>query len=269
MTDAPNEAQALLDALAPLLHEQLAASEWGRLLVMLAPGDDGWRVRDLQIEDVEGDEALIEAALRSTGLGPLFGVLASACEALCGLEGVELAELEGGTFLRRPDGALNFLPGLVRTPSDGFLVLCDERFETAMEQQRTMSELQGVGDRYELDLGDGEMTFFDPQGQPTARAQVTLLGSFSDRSRTWAWAWSNASLPEPMQRRARDLCDRFARRDLWELTTAQFATDLVTAWALTAVFVVEHGAAGLYRVPQPPHHVFVLLDRVTPVGAEG
>ena len=266
MTDEATEAQAILDELAPLLIEQLAAREWGRLLVMPEPGEDGWRVRDLQIEDVEGDEDAIEQALRSQGLGPLFGVLAGACEALCVLEGVEVAAVEGGTFLRRPGGGFAFLPGLVRTPSDGFMQLRDERLEATMGRQRALSEQQGVSDHYEVDLGAGEMTFLDADGQPTARAAISLLGSFSMATRTWAWAWSNPMLPPALQRRARDLCDHFTRRDLWELTTAQFATDLGSCWVLAALFVDEHGAAGFYRVPQPPHHVFVLLDRVTPVG---
>ena len=264
--EATEEAEALLDELLPMLREQLAADEWGRLLLLLEPGEEGWRVRDLQIEDVEGDEARIEAALRSTGLGPLFGVLLEACEVLCGLEGVELADVEGGTFVRRPGGRLGFLPGIVRTPSDGFLVLCDERLEPTMERQRALSDQGGVTDRYEVDLGAGEMTFLDEAGRPTARARVSLLGSFSDKTRTWAWAWANPSLPDLIQERARDLCDRFSRRDLWELTTAQFATDLGSCWALASLFVVEHGAAGIYRVPQAPHHVFVLLDRLERAG---
>lgn len=269
MSDNPSEAQAILDELGPLLHEQLAAAEWGRLLVILGPGQDGWRVHDLQIEDVEGDEARIEAAMRSDELGPLIGVLGTACEALCGLAGVDVGAVEGGTFVRVPSGGFIFLPGVVRTPSDAFLQLCDERVDATMERQRALSERQGVGDRYEVDLGASEMTFFGPDGRPTARARISLLGSFSDATRTWAWAWSNTSLPEGLQRRAQDLCDSFARRDLWELTTAQFATDLGSCWALASLFVVEHGAAGIYRVPQAPHHVFVLLDRVTTLTPEG
>lgn len=264
--DDPKQAeQQILDEVSGLLFEHLAAAEWGRLLVVMELTQDGeaYQVVDLQIEDVIGDEAKIEAAMRGEGSVAMIPVLAEATLALCELTGVDLEEVGGGTFVRRADGGVAFLPGLVRVPSDGFEALVHERVDAAMARQRELETMLGVRDRFELDLRAGTITFLDGD-RVTARARATLLGSFSDTTRTWAWAWGNDTLPEELRAPSRDLCDRFARRDLWELTTAQFSTDLGTCWQLAALLTAEAGASGFYRAPQDHRHVFLLLEAVTP-----
>lgn len=261
-----DEARSILAELTPLLFEFLAADEWGRLLVIMEPDPDGdgHALSDLQIEDVTGDGARIEQAMRGTEAFPVLPVLVAACEALCALEGVELGNVGGGTLVRKHDErAFVFLPGLVRTPSEGFEVLCAERVGAAMARQRELSERLKIRDQFEIDLRGGTITFLDEEGRPVSRAAVALLGSFSDQTRTWAWAWGNDSLPPELRQPSREACDAFPRRDLWELTTPQFAADLGTAWELTAVLAVESGAEGFYRIPQGHRHVFVLLGETT------
>jgi hypothetical protein len=264
------EARQILDELGPLLAEHLAADAWGRLLVPLEPTDEEgeFRIRDLHIEDVVGDERRIEEALRSPDVFPLLPVLAQSCVTLCALDGVDPADVEGGTFLRDADGSFQFLPGLVRTPSEGFEQLCQERLGPAMERQGAMLQRLGLDRRhgYELDLQGGTLRFVDEQGRTLSQARTTLLGSFSDLTRTWAWAWGNASLPPALQEPSRRLCDQVTRRDLWEISTPQFSTDLGTAQALALLLSTEADAEGVHAVRQEHRTLFLLLDRLQPAG---
>ncbi|MDW8248849.1 MAG: hypothetical protein RMJ98_06040, partial [Myxococcales bacterium] len=212
----------------------------------------------------------IEEALRSPEVFPLLPVLAQSCVTLCALEGVDPAEVEGGTFLRNPSTSLfHFLPGLVRTPSEGFEQLCQERLASALKRQRAMIHHLRLDRRhsFELDLQEGKIRFFDEARRPLSEARATLLGSFSDRSRTWAWAWGNATLPPGLQEPSRQLCDQVIRRDLWEISTPQFTTDFGTAQALASLLAVEAGAAGVHAIRQEHHTLLLLLDHLQP--AEG
>lgn len=259
------EARQILDELGPLLTEHLAADEWGRLLVPLEPTEEEgeFRIRDLHIEDVVGDEKRIEEALRSPDVFPLLPVLAQSCVTLCALEGVDPADVEGGTFLRDiSGGSFQFLPGLVRTPSEGFEQLCQERLGPALERQGALLRRLGLDRRhgYELDLQAGTLRFLDEEGRTLSQARAVLLGSFSDLTRTWAWAWGNPSLPPALQEPSRGLCDRVTRRDLWEISTPQFSTDLGTAQALALLLSVEAEAGGVHAVRQEHRTLFLLLD---------
>lgn len=231
-----------------------------------ATEDEGeFRIRDLHIEDVVGDEKRIEEALRSPELFPLLPVLAQACVTLCALAGVDPEAVEGGTFLRDPEGdQFHFLPGLVRTPSEGFGHLCQERLGPAMERQGAMLQRLGLDRRfrYELDLQGGTIQFVDEEGAPLSRARAALLGSYSEETCSWAWGWGNASLPPALQEPSRRLCDQVTRRDLWEISTPQFCTDPGTAQALVALLAVEAAADGFFRVYQEHRAIFLLLSAV-------
>src|SRR3974390_1399623 len=95
--------QDILDEIGGLLRDHLEAEQWGRVLVAVVRRDDGEpAVADIDVEDIVGDEARIDAAFGMQNIGPLLPVLAKATEALCGLAGVELDDVGGGTFLRQP-----------------------------------------------------------------------------------------------------------------------------------------------------------------------
>jgi len=92
----------ILDDVGRLLREDLSADAWGRVLVQVVRGEDGEPVvAGVDVEDIVGDETAVDAAFAEEHVGPLLPVLAKAIEALCGLEGVALEDVGGGTFLRR------------------------------------------------------------------------------------------------------------------------------------------------------------------------
>lgn len=189
-------------------------------------------------------------------------MLAQACVTLCALEGVDPGDVEGGTFLHDPAGhTFAFLPGLVRTPSEGFERLCQLHLGPAMEQQERMYQRLNLDRpfRCEVELQAGQLRFLDEQDSLLSSARISLLGSFSENSRSWAWAWGNTTLPPALQEPSRRLCDEFPHRDLWEISTPQFCTDLGTAQALVAILTREAGAEGFHRLTQDHRSIFVLL----------
>lgn len=247
----------ILDELAPLVDELMAGPVWGRALVRVGRRDDGsLRVENIDVEDIVGDERLLDDALGGPAIRPLLPVLARACDALCDTFDVDVDDVEGGTLLRQPDGALRFLPGLVHAPSDAFERLRDACLPAALARQDDLAR-RGVGERFDVDLERGLIVF--PSGNTTITLRATLLGSWARASHTWAWVWANPSLDEHQKAPARALCDAVVDRTMWEVSTPQFACDEGTVWALAAVVTEGSGAIGLYRAPHPGGSVFLVL----------
>src|SRR5580700_6430788 len=104
----------ILAEVGTLLREHLAADEWGRVLVEVVRDEHGEPVAaGIDVEDIVGDEARVDEVFGGDAMRPALPVLAKATEALCGLEGVELDDVRGGTFLRQQAGGFVWLPGLV------------------------------------------------------------------------------------------------------------------------------------------------------------
>jgi hypothetical protein len=252
----------VLDDVGGLLFEHLAAQEWGRVLVEIAPGPDGQPVvAEMEVEDVVGDEARIDAAFaHEPTVRPLLPVLAKAIEALCGLEDVDLERVSGATFLRQPGGAFEWLPGLVHMPSAALERVWDEATASLKASQAALEDRFGLGtfDGYELDL-DRESIAFRAPGRPTVTGRATLIGSFSSGSRSWAWGSHNQNLPPHVRAASAALVDGILDRDMAELSTPIFGTDEATAWVLCAVVCREARAQGVYRCRSGESSVFVLL----------
>src|SRR6516165_10606596 len=87
----------LLDDVGIVLRGELAADAWGRVLVEVVRGEDGEPVvAGIDVEDIVGAEAAVDAAFEAEHVRPLLPVLAKATEALCSLEGVALEDVRGG-----------------------------------------------------------------------------------------------------------------------------------------------------------------------------
>ena len=185
--------------------------------------------------------------------------LAAATEALCAIDGVELDEVRGGTFVRLESG-FAWLPGLVRAPSRR---LDSERAELVARAQGKNAALSARfrADRVDLDVTRAVFRWW-AGGRAVGEARATLVGTFARAQRAWAWAWGNPSADERTRKACQDLVDAIGERDLWELTTPAFATDESTAWALAALLCDRTNAEGVQRMAQADGSLLVLLHDV-------
>jgi hypothetical protein len=254
----------ILEDVGGMLRAELAADAWGRVLVQVERSEDGEPVvAGVDVEDIVGDEAAVDAAFAPEHVGPFLPVLAKATEALCGLEGVALEDVLGGTFLRRAEGGFAWLPGLVHLPSAALERAWDQVTSALRAKQAGLEERFAIRahERYDADLERQEIVF-SLGGMPRVRAKATLVGTFALAARTWAWGGSNENLSPAVRASSAALVDGILERDLWELSTPVFALDEATAWALCAFVCDRAGGEGLWCYKNRGGLVFLLLRDV-------
>jgi hypothetical protein len=247
----------ILDDVGALLRDELSAESWGRLLVEVVRGRNGEPlVAGIDVEEIVGDESRVDALFGGDAVRALLSTLAKATEALCSLDGVELDDVRGGTFVHlAPDFA--WLPGLVRAPS----VRLDQERDTLVARLRDKNET--IRTRFDADSVELNVETLSVRwlaaGRPVGTAAATLLGTFALGPRTWAWAWSNPTVAETARRASAALTDALEDRDLWEIATPVFATDEPTAWAIAALLCERTNAEGVQRILREDGALFVLL----------
>ena len=254
----------ILDEVGGLLHAELAAGEWGRVLIEVIREDAEPIVAGIDVEDIVGDEARVDAVFGAESARALLPVLAKATEALCGLEGVELEDVRGGTFLRQRAGGFVWLPGLVHMPSASLDAEWDaltaklEAKNAALEARFTLR----AQDRYDVDLEKESIVFTTGGARVVARA--TLIATYSRAARSWAWGGYNKNLPPAVRAASAALADAVPERDMWEVSTPTFPADEGTAWALAALVCDRCGGDGVHRSPAKEEQgaVFLLLRDV-------
>jgi hypothetical protein len=248
----------ILSEIGPLLHDELVADAWGRALVEVVRAPSGEPVvSGIDVEEIEGDEARVDAAFGGVAIQAFLPALAKATEALCALEGVELDDVRGGTFVRLVEG-FAWLPGLVRAPSQR---LDRERDALLVRMREKNDALRArfTADRVELDVEMLTLRWL-AQARAVGSARATPLGTFAHAPRTWAWAWGNPTLAEPVRKASAAITDALVERDLWEISTPVFATDEPTAWALAALLCDRTAADGVQRIARDGGGLFVLLS---------
>jgi hypothetical protein len=264
--DKARHRREILQEVGALLEQHCAAELWGRALVEVVRGDDGEAVvANIDVEEILGDEARVDAVFSGEAMRPVLPVLAKATEALCALEDVELDHVCGGTFLRGRDGGFRWLPGLVHLPSQALERRWDELVARLDAKNALLAERFGLDrhERYEVDIPKERIVFFSG-GRPRVTARATLFATFSRASRTFGWGAYNNDLPEAARRASAVLVDSILERDIKELGEPAFATDESTAWALAAVVCDAAGGEGVYRSRQQGGLLYLLLRDVRP-----
>ena len=254
----------ILSDVGALLREEMAADAWGRLLVEVGPAPDGTpTVANIDVEEVLGDDARIDAIFGGAGVRAVLPVLAKAVEALCALDGVELDDVRGGTFVRLEEGGFAWLPALVSAPTVSFDRERDRLLVKLRAKNDRLSEVHDFprGGRVAIDLVRERLTFARANGK-TMQATAHAIGTFAPASRTWGWAGSNPHAPEGVKKASSALVDAIMERDMWELSTPAFPTDETTAWALAALVCDRVGGDGVYCASEPEGLAFVLLRSV-------
>jgi hypothetical protein len=257
----PAEAERLrreiLDDVGGLLRQELAAETWGRVLVEVVRAKGGAPVvAGIDVEEIVGDEAAVDAAFGGDAARELLPVLARATEALCGLSDVDLDLVGGGTFVRLA-GGFAWLPGLVRAPS---LALDRERdaLVARLREKNDRMRARLGADHMELDA-EASRIRWRADGRQVGAASATVIGTFAHGPRSWAWAWGNPSAAEPTRRASAALTDALMERNIWEISTPTFTTDEPTAWALAALLCDRYDADGVQRFPREDGALFVLI----------
>jgi hypothetical protein len=253
----------ILEGVSEVFLEQLAASEWGRLLVRTQRDEEGaLQVTDVDVEDIVGDEAQIERIFGGPGMQDVLPLLARTTEALTLLGETDPDLVEGGTFIRIDSKTFGFLPGLVRTPSASMERLRDSALPIARARQDRLETYLSFAERYDVDLEAGAITF--EGGGRKLEGQVVLLGSYSEISCQFYWGYSHEGIPESVQNRCRALVDAVPQRDMWELTTKFFATDLGTSMQLAMLIAQANGWDGVYPSPQDGGIALMLVNGLLP-----
>ncbi len=254
----------ILGEVGAILKADLAGGEWGRALVEVVGGQDAEpSVAAIDVEDIFGDESRVDAAFAPEAVTPFLPMLAKATEALCGLAGVELADVSGGTFLRQPGGDFEWLPGLVHAPSPAFERARDEALAKLRAKRAALDERFGLErmDRYEVDV-EHEAIAFSSAARAQVRARATLIGTYARASCAWGWGGYSKHVPERARAASAALADGILERDMWELGTPVFAADEHTAWALAAIVCERVGGEGVYCSRTEEGLVFLLLREV-------
>ncbi len=267
--ERPALRREILDDVGDMLHDELAADAWGRVLVEVVRAEDGTPLAaGVDVEEVFGDEARVDAAFGGPRARAVMPVLAKAAEALCAMDDVELEDVRGGTFVRIDEARFAWLPGLVHAPSRRLDGERDGLLRALRAKNDALAERFGFPARGKLDIDHArEIIRFAPAGAPPMTARGTLVGTFAPASRTWGWGGTNPHVPDAVSRASAAVVDSILDRDMWELSTPVFATDELTSWALAA-FVCDRAAGdGVYCAPESDGLVFVLLRDVDPLNS--
>lgn len=235
-----------------MITNELAGDAWSRLLVTTLRTDDGeLAVGDVDVEGIVDDDA-VDRAFQSAGARDAMLALRAACEALAVLAGLDVDDVGGGTFFRAAGGALEHLPGLVRTPSAAF----DAEREAALawvsarnEALRARASMHDPRVVYGLDLEAGTVRFAR-EGEPGLTLPAAPLATFEPHRATLAWLGQNPHAPPAAKARAARLVDALLDRSVWEISTPLFQTDEPSAFALAAFVAMKNDAAGLLRIEE-------------------
>jgi hypothetical protein len=262
----------ILADIGPILRDELAAEEWGRVLIEVIRGSDGAPVvAGMDVEELFGDEARVDEIFGGDRVRAVLPVLAKAVEALCALDELELEDVRGGTFVRMPGERFGWLPALVRAPS----VRLDGERDDLVARLRAKNDVfharfgRPPDDHLGVDLAN-ETVVWSVASKAPLSARATLIGTFAPRARTWGWGGTNPHAPERVRRASSLLVDSIEDRDLWELSTPVFATDELTAWAVAAFVCDRMKGDAVVCVPDREGLVFLLVRDVSvPGGAPG
>jgi hypothetical protein len=263
-TEARAMRREILADIGPILRDELAAAEWGRVLIEVVRGPDGAPVvAGMDVEELFGDEARVDEAFGGERVRGVLPVLAKAVEALCALDELDLEDVRGGTFVRMPGERFGWLPALVRAPS----VRLDGERDDLVERLRAKNDAfherfgRPPDDRLGVDLASQAIAW-SVEGKAPLGARATLIGTFAPRARTWGWGGTNPHAPEGVRRASAQLVDSIEERDVWELSTPVFATDELTAWAIAAFVCDRMKGDAVVCVPDREGLVFLLLRDV-------
>ncbi len=124
----------------------------------------------------------------------------------------------------------------------------------------------GEWQQYHYDQ-DAETLTFSSAGRAGLVARIQVVGSTSNRSRTWLWAWANPTILEPVRSRLSVVRQFGLRNDFRRLVEPSWPGDEIDGWEMTAAAAYLLEAAGAYRAPSEEGALFLLIFDPVLVGS--
>lgn len=116
--------------------------------------------------------------------------------------------------------------------------------------------------RWHIDL-DRKMLVFSDGPRPPIECDIQVVGVYMTNRDFWRWSWDNPSI-EPALRTELEKVRAFGEANgIGEITDGGWpAQNEEAAWAMTAVAAKLLEVKSVYRAPDEPRHVFVLITGV-------
>lgn len=139
-----------------------------------------------------------------------------------------------------------------------FVTGCVQR----LQQKQSELSARGLGlcDRFEVDLANGKLRFYDGQ-QLAVEADVTPIGTHAAKNESWQWAWANKSFPDDVRERAAKLKELALETALEAFNERTLEVDEAQTWQLVAMACEHLGALGTYDFPTKNARMYVAIDR--------
>lgn len=144
-----------------------------------------------------------------------------------------------------------------------FVAGCVQR----LQQKQSELSARGLGscDRFEVDLANGKLRFYDGQ-QLAVEADVTPIGTHAAKNESWQWAWANKSFPDDVRERSAKLKELALETALEAFNERTLEVDEAQTWQLVAMACEHLGALGTYDFPTKNARMYVAIDRFAATG---
>ncbi|MGC4093287.1 MAG: hypothetical protein QM756_36430 [Polyangiaceae bacterium] len=140
-----------------------------------------------------------------------------------------------------------------------------ERCKMRQEAARLAWPLLGTGKRWHYDSERRMIRFFDEPREVAVVADVTIAGSYSNRSHTWMWVWGNDEYSRAERALVAPLRTFGEVRGIEKFTQATWSGQEVDAWEVAQIAADLLGSAAVYRAPIDHSLVFMLLSNLRSV----
>jgi hypothetical protein len=115
------------------------------------------------------------------------------------------------------------------------------------------------GRAFRWDLDAGQIAFISTEH--AVLADLCVVGSISEREKTFLWAWANEAIPRRAQERLHDVRSFGERHDLGLLTTAEWTATQAEGMEMLAVAGRVLDADGVFVAPAGDLTLFFVLHR--------
>lgn len=116
--------------------------------------------------------------------------------------------------------------------------------------------------RWDLDLNRAVLSFSDGP-RPPIDCSIQVVGIYMVNRHFWRWSWDNPSIEVALRGDIEKVRQFGEENAIAELTIGGWeARDEEAAWHMTAIASKLLQATSVYRGPDPPRHVFLLVTGV-------